>query len=88
MKADSIITIFYLLPLIVCTTFTTKNIVRLLDEGYRLRATKIYNAFLFGAIPIINILIAGYNCALAIFDAIADLTELFEELKNEIRNNQ
>lgn len=86
MKADSIILILYLLPLAVCTFYTTRNVRRLLKEGYRLGATGIYKAFLAGAIPGINIFAAAYYLAVGIINVLGKITEKINDNENNRRN--
>ena len=78
MKADSIILILYLLPLAICTFYTTRNVRRLLKEGYRLSATGIYKAFLAGAIPGINIFPAAYYLAVGILNVLWKIQKIID----------
>ncbi len=75
MKADSIILILYLLPLAICTFYTTRNVKRLLKEGYRLSSTGIYKAFLAGAIPGVNIFAAAHYLAVGIINVLGKISE-------------
>ena len=68
MDTNSIILILYLLPLVICTFYTARNVQSLLKEGYRLSATGIYKAFLARAgIEVLgetkHSLILKVNCA-------------------------
>ena len=82
MDGNSIITVFYLLPLVICTFFTARNTKRLLDEGYRLRPTGIYKAFLVGVMPVFNVFTAAYYLAVGIIDVIWKISKLLNNNEN------
>ncbi len=75
MKEYSIILALYLLPLAICMFYTTRNVRRLLKEGYRLSATGIYKAFLAGAIPGVNVFAAAYYLAVWILNILMTIND-------------
>ena len=81
MKADSIILTLYLLPLAICTFYTTRNVRRLPKEGYRLSSSGMYTVFLLGIVPVLNMMVAWYYLSLAAVDASIELMRILEELK-------
>ena len=78
MDTNSIILILYLLPLAICTFYTTRNVKRLLKEGYRLSSTGIYKAFLRGAIPGANIFAAAYYLAVGIINVLWKIQKIID----------
>ena len=83
MKEYSIILILYLLPLAICTFYTTRNVRRLLKDGYRLSATGIYKAFLAGVIPGVNIFAAAYYLAVGIINVLGKISEKINSNEND-----
>ena len=84
MKVDSAIIIFYILPLVVCTFYTVRNILRLLNEGRRLSSSGMYTVFLLGIVPVLNMIVAWYYLSLAAVDASIELMKILEKIN---RNN-
>lgn len=84
MKVDNVIIIFYILPLVVCTFYTVRNIWRLLNEGHRLSSSGMYTVFLLGIVPVLNMIVAWYYLSLAAVDASIELMKILEKIN---RNN-
>lgn len=84
MRVDNVIIIFYILPLVVCTFYTVRNILRLLNEGRRLSSSGMYTVFLLGIVPVLNMIVAWYYLSLAAVDASIELMKILEKIN---RNN-